>query len=1635
MGIEGLALMFGPTGLGLFTQEKAEALANEIASSSLTAISPVLGLSLPLFSALTDSGPVTNPLFRAANDNAAPANVEEAVDGIVKNLDTAQDLIDQEKWDDAFAVLDGVRKTYFADLPKAQRDAFFEDSKRYSILMGESRRMQALVLRQQGKAEQAQKIVDTALVFFRPEFMEHLPENSPEQAEAFLVRGKLYDLAGDPAAAKADFEAAAKINPAYQAQVDDYQKAMIHYAEEGEKMTVEEAKLAAKDGLIPTDRLDPETSLYVTVDGNELTFTDAFDKLPKEEKVVVFQSLFRIARVEKMRQGLDEETDPVKQLYMESQIALTDGNFPLAQLKMVAFKNEAKGNEDPGIVAMRNQVRRQLQAMSLGAIVRLEERNEAIIAQRRNNPEMLLSSAESHYRYNKNYLENLKGLIKSGRYDTIEDAQEGFKFLARKQDQVFRDNHIVGSTMNAAYLPYKAPQALSDEDLAAKKSDREVMNAYFLPNGEIDPKLFDPEAFPETAYVRLEGGTLKTPVPGMMTQYPGIVRVVVGKEGGEIFTMDRKRISFPASEREKIVLIRSGNLEANYRHVERHKDYFEEPIPFVALGFEDNDFDTLLKLETSEGWEKMQTPEARREHLLGIAEELRARNGSYAEAGGILEELLAPALEAALDEIPEDEKKKAVEEVQGEREKTKSDVNEQLEELKMSQPGVWKVRFPEGEPTDQEIESMVDLAQQEKIRCKLKRLAFEKVEESYDNGTLTDPTSRKAWDIYNDMKDPLDEFWNLSDESWDRITDEVVVTVVTLPLTMGAGKLAEIGIQGAAWVGRLARMGRMGFIASRAVTMTGVAATEGFVQQAANPVTVLQILHDANDPSAPAAFRMDEQLKSFGWGMVTSFAFHGGGSLWKRGSTALEIKNPLLNLGGTLTTQTLIASGLGELEPLLFDGEAPGTFFERMGGHAMRMVGRHYGTQAFHLATGGQFRQVEPKIVKVETADVGPRPDLSLARQTPKAKAIPTSGTEDVVTALKAKGILEPSFKMAEGQDVIDIPNPDGAPISLKFTPITPESPAYLEGAAFRKDLGVGTNETSTSFLEANFKPLLTPKEWSVVEEAFLSGDPKVSKSIRESVTKELGGEYKDLSSVSAALDKVLKSRGFDASVLHERLSRQYLDDQITAEQCEAGMNALKAFSNVSDLSLLPDETPVYRTVLAKAIIQGKDRTEMAPNKFGMSFWGVGTEGEGVARTYGETLREPYVVLKTTLGELKATGGLNVDTTAMTGNAIEVQQGKLRVRVEVIESKTPGPSKPNEAAGKTLFPQDAAFAGIGPAAGIMADFFGMSPAVATILGAAGLFLPVLGMVYKRDRTVGDPIEAELFEAVRKNPDDAEALHVYADYLMGQGDLRGELIALQLGPQNDESRAKQTEIQKALIVDLENETGVRGYAQNLEKSELLRLASFDSQILEILKNRSYYQFEGGFLKSAELADTDAPSIKALLASRLGFKIQNLDLRSVATDDFRKILPDLANLKSLKIQFKNGSLLAEERHCMKKLAQILPSSSLTSLSLNDNDIGNEGFIALLAGLAGSNIETLEITSASIGDRGLRELIKILPQTKIKRLNLADNEITDRELVALVRILPGTSVEEVQTDAGMYRVVENKDGVRFVEFDDVE
>lgn len=147
--------------------------------------------------------------------------------------------------------------------------------------------------------------------------------------------------------------------------------------------------------------------------------------------------------------------------------------------------------------------------------------------------------------------------------------------------------------------------------------------------------------------------------------------------------------------------------------------------------------------------------------------------------------------------------------------------------------------------------------------------------------------------------------------------------------------------------------------------------------------------------------------------------------------------------------------------------------------------------------------------------------------------------------------------------------------------------------------------------------------------------------SLRSEVSAEVLGSgqgYRNRYQIADAVRTVLARHGLDAAALE---AGSPAGDRASIES---------VFQNLS-LHLMPDDVPVYRTIARNVVSRGEGSLSMAANLDGMTYWGVGSEGIAVTRTYVD---EGHMLVTTTVGELRRLGVLTTDDIAIAGNAVEL---------------------------------------------------------------------------------------------------------------------------------------------------------------------------------------------------------------------------------------------------------------------------------------------------------------------------------------------------------------------------------------------
>ncbi len=261
------------------------------------------------------------------------------------------------------------------------------------------------------------------------------------------------------------------------------------------------------------------------------------------------------------------------------------------------------------------------------------------------------------------------------------------------------------------------------------------------------------------------------------------------------------------------------------------------------------------------------------------------------------------------------------------------------------------------------------------------------------------------------------------------------------------------------------------------------------------------------------------------------------------------------------------------------------------------------------------------------------------------------------------------------------------------------------------------------------------------------------------------------------------------------------------------------------------------------------------------------------------------------------------------------------------------------------------------------------------------------------------LEAQL----RANPDDGEAWEVYADWLLDQGDRRGELIML-------ESLAAQT-----------NDSSVH------ESIAALLAKHRAGWTPKPLASQTRYEWRHGFVYQATVTNlarrADIRLLGKLLKSPQARLLAHLELRfySYASakiiEQFTKL--DLGKLRSLKVPYQPFGdqivhVLAQQRALnlasldlrytgltdagLIELVRSPRLRGLRALYLQQNQLGLAGIEALASAPAMSELETLDLRYNAIDVACVRALASSRALGKLKTLHLYVDDLDVESLRAL-------------------------------------
>jgi hypothetical protein len=150
--------------------------------------------------------------------------------------------------------------------------------------------------------------------------------------------------------------------------------------------------------------------------------------------------------------------------------------------------------------------------------------------------------------------------------------------------------------------------------------------------------------------------------------------------------------------------------------------------------------------------------------------------------------------------------------------------------------------------------------------------------------------------------------------------------------------------------------------------------------------------------------------------------------------------------------------------------------------------------------------------------------------------------------------------------------------------------------------------------------------------------------------------------------------------------------------------------------------------------------------------------------------------------------------------------------------------------------------------------------------------------------------------------------------------------------------------------------------------------------------------------------DHEGLLAIIESPLLERLETLALDSGLKDDPAQTIKALATAKNtgrLRVLSLRGNKLTAQP--LKPLLDSALLSHLIDLNLgggfeNDNELGNEGAIALASSSRCENLQTLDLTANGIGDEGAQALAASTHLGHLRRLRLEENDLSPKGWAAI-------------------------------------
>lgn len=746
---------------------------------------------------------------------------------------------------------------------------------------------------------------------------------------------------------------------------------------------------------------------YVTLADGRLTFSDAYNALSVADRSRVMREVIHFGRIREYGRAYETALAAGSPLqhWHHARMMLESGTLSTARADLSRFLHDTRGSTDPDIVTARRQALEMNRVFLNQALDRMAEVATELYNQRMGNIE-LNAYDEAQYRYDLALIAQLRRAIAdpSREISSIDEAIEslrseaGDRVRAFAADPVIRRGMTVDVTMADFGETHGVPRDRSSEVGARYAAD---------PDGDI-PGLHTVEVRGGTLYFdALAEANLGRDERGERGR--AMMRVRVGAEGGDIVLRvgaEQRVYHFEPGASDRYLLIDGGEVrEGRDRLVNftgdregvrtspnlenpDHPHFLRNIVDQIRfLPGRDRELSALLAFESYEGvLARGESPEADRQAQLGLARELRARNGSYSAASRILEDLMGPELARIRAGIPASEIATIRRETEANRAEIATRVRHRVFD-EYDRSGIAR-------PTQSQIDQMIDDAVALEFTTRLRNLEFRRLSSRVASGAVSDPIVRDAWTMYNDMNDPTGEWLNFSDSTVDAIVTEVVINAPLIAMSGGVASLAAGGTRmlmtraaarylaeaGTEYIVRSGGELALGAASRRLLARGAIWATSTAVEGATFEVTN-RALRTALLGETGLFDHPGELGRAMGASILMMGAIHGGSSLWGgvsrrvglTGEAAVSDAARLSSTGralrsganwtGALATEGLVLTGVGYANPMIFGGPAEhGDFVERFGHSIGTILQLRLGGRLFNALTGNALPTLQANL-------------------------------------------------------------------------------------------------------------------------------------------------------------------------------------------------------------------------------------------------------------------------------------------------------------------------------------------------------------------------------------------------------------------------------------------------------------------------------------------------------------------------------------------------------------------------------------------------------------------------------------------------------------------------------------------------